>query len=166
MRKRLLSFIAAAGMLFAGAGTAWADTETVTAGYTIADVTKTDITLSPENNANLSVSTIQGSASVKGSGDKTCYFSSTSNSKTNGAICYRSYKSSTASKSDDVYFGFKATVASRYLYSLSNVTIRLGVSETFSWNVTISNEAGVVLYTSGDKSTNLYNSYPRIFKLI
>lgn len=166
MRKHLFSFIAAASMLFAGAGTAWADD--LTFGYTIADITSnTAVTIQNGDETNVTVETIKGNVQVGSGSAKKVYQGSTTAKEAVAIMSYRDKYSSSASvgtvaigsKSDEGYFGISLDVASGHLLTLSKLSLSLYVgSDKFGWNLSIYNSDGECLYTSGDKTPTTYNS--------
>jgi hypothetical protein len=148
MRKHLFSFIAAVGVLFAGAGTAWADD--VQMGLTIPNLTSdTKFTVNPTSEVTgITVTQSNGTISAGGTGTSTSkdiYFGAS----VTKVIQTLTYKSMSTAKSATAYIGFVITIADGYELDLSKVDAAVGVgADGYCWQVELLDKNESVVYTS------------------
>jgi hypothetical protein len=136
MRKHLFSFIAAASLLFAGGQSALADG--VTFGYTNPSGAETLIS----GDDNVTVALIKGTGATGTS--KTLFFSSSEGVSYSFAYRDKLDDANLTAKSEKAYFGFSMDVAEGHLLSLSGVSLKLGASQNFSWNLSIFGRNSIV----------------------
>jgi hypothetical protein len=173
MRKHLFSFIAAVGVLFAGAGTAWADTtvglyRTVTdskiGAFQFTETTLDADGISVEQNFGSNLGAMKSSGrNVRIKGVECSFDATSANTSSDGTQVYRTKCADGNEIGNEyqsaAYWGYTVNITTGKRLNVSKLDAEIGVSfNNFIWKVQIESAAGTVLYQSADNTVSSYDS--------